>query len=65
MSLVELEKAVAGLSDEELAAFRAWFAEYDMRQWDRQIEQDSRTGRLADLMARAVEEDRAGKTSKI
>ncbi len=65
MSLAELEKAVVNLSEEERAAFTAWFLEYDMTRWDRQIERDSKSGRLTDLMTRAVEEDRAGKTSDI
>jgi hypothetical protein len=35
MSVQELEKAVAVLSPEELREFRAWFADFDMAQWDR------------------------------
>jgi hypothetical protein len=59
MSVVELERAVSVLSPEELREFRAWFADFDMGQWDRQIEQDSTAGRLDHLINRASEEHRA------
>lgn len=41
-----IESAVARLSADDLAAFRAWFAEFDAAQWDAQFEQDVSTGRL-------------------
>ncbi len=50
MTLHELEHAVAGLSADELAQFRAWFTEYDGEAWDQQIEADARAARL-DAMA--------------
>ena len=34
------------MSAEELAAFRAWFEQYDADQWDRQIEADVASGKL-------------------
>jgi predicted esterase len=61
MSVQELEKAVAVLSPEELREFRAWFADFDMAQWDRQIEQDSNAGRLDHFINKAMEDYRAGK----
>lgn len=36
MTLNELENAIADLSTEELAQFRAWFADYDAEAWDQQ-----------------------------
>ncbi|HEV8718819.1 MAG TPA: hypothetical protein VGX03_39115 [Candidatus Binatia bacterium] len=45
-TLQEIEEAVRQLSAEELAAFRAWFAEFDAAVWDRQIEEDVVVGRL-------------------
>ena len=38
--LEELEKRIRKLSPQELAKFRAWFAEFDHALWDRQIESD-------------------------
>ena len=61
MSVLELEKAVAVLSPEELREFRVWFADFDMAQWDRQIEQDSNAGRLDHLINKAMEDYRAGR----
>ena len=47
MSAVQqIEEAVRRLSDEERAAFRAWFAEFDAAEWDRQFEFDVKAGRL-------------------
>ena len=42
----EIEAAVKGLKDEDLARFRRWFAEFDAELWDRKIESDARAGRL-------------------
>ena len=42
----QIEKAVSQLSPEEIAAFRAWFAEFDAAVWERQFESDVAAGRL-------------------
>ena len=55
MSKVEqIEDAVRRLSSGELAAFRAWFAEFDGARWDRQIEDDIAAGRLDALADEAL-----------
>ncbi len=47
MSKLEaMEKRVSGLSAQELAEFRQWFAEFDAVAWDRQIERDAKAGKL-------------------
>ena len=47
MSKIEkIEQAVRQLTTEELAAFRAWFAQFDAQIWDRQFEDDVAAGRL-------------------
>lgn len=56
MSLQELEKAVAGLSRDELGAFSQWFEEFLADAWDRQIEADAQAGRL-DAAAKQADED--------
>lgn len=62
MSTVEeLEAAVKGLSPEERAAFRAWFAEFDAAEWDQQIEADVAAGRLDGLVAQALTDLKAGR----
>ena len=62
MSEVEqIERRIEGLPPEDLAEFRAWFLEYDARVWDRQIEADSKAGRLDGMIAEALAEYKAGK----
>lgn len=65
MSVKELEKAVSVLSPEELREFRVWFADFEMAQWDREIEQDSNSGRLDHLIDKAIEDYRAGRTTDL
>ena len=59
-SVNEIEEAVLKLPAAELAAFRAWFAEFDAEAWDRRIEGDVAAGRLDALAAEALEDLRAG-----
>lgn len=62
MSTVEeLEAAVQRLSPDERAAFRAWFAEFDAQEWDRQLESDIAAGRLDWLAAEALADLQAGR----
>jgi hypothetical protein len=63
--LESLEKEVANLTPEELAAFRAWFAEYDWEMWDRQLEQDVAAGRLDKLAEEALAEHARGETREL
>jgi hypothetical protein len=59
------EREVQNLTPEELAAFRAWFAEYDWQAWDRQLEQNVAAGKLDKLAAEALAEHERGETSEI
>jgi outer membrane murein-binding lipoprotein Lpp len=62
MSTVEeLEAAVQRLSPDERAAFRAWYAEFDANEWDRQLEADVAAGRLDWLAAEALADRQAGR----
>ncbi len=56
----EIERAVRQLSPEDLAAFRAWFAEFDAGLWDRQFEEDVAAGRLDTLADEALQDLREG-----
>ena len=56
--LEELTQDVAALAPDELARFRAWFAEYDAAKWE--IEADARSGRLDALGDAALAAHRAG-----
>jgi len=59
------ESEIQQMSAEELAAFRAWFAEFDAKEWDRQIERDVQAGRLDALADRALREHEAGRSTKL
>jgi hypothetical protein len=61
----DLEHQVQGLSPDELAAFRRWFAEFDAEAWDRQFEADATAGKLDSLAERAREAHATGKSSKL
>jgi hypothetical protein len=63
MTKVEmLEREVAGLTSDELAIFRQWFAAFDAKAWDRQLEADAEAGKLNAVAESALSEYRAGKT---
>ena len=63
MSEVEqIENRIKNLSPEELAKFRTWFAEFDAQAWDRQIEADSKSGKLNHLIEKSLAEHEAGKS---
>lgn len=61
----EIEQAVRQLPPAELAAFRAWFVEYDAATWDEQIERDIAAGRLDALADEALADLHAGRTNDL
>ena len=63
--LEKLEEHIERLSPAELKAFRAWFAEFDARAWDAQIEADSKAGKLDALVAEGLAEYKSGKTREL
>ncbi|CAA9301408.1 MAG: hypothetical protein AVDCRST_MAG93-4626 [uncultured Chloroflexia bacterium] len=66
MTKVEkLEREVRELDRAELAAFREWFREYDSNEWDQQIEEDVRAGRLDKLAEEALAAHKAGKSKEL
>jgi len=60
MTITELEQAVTQLSEQELSRFRAWFDEYYAQLWDKQIEEDAKSGRLDRIIAEVNAEYDAG-----
>jgi hypothetical protein len=61
----DIENAVRHLSAEDLADFRAWFAEFDAELWDRQLTEDVDSGRLDFLAEEALQDLRAGRTTEL
>jgi len=57
----EIKEAIEALPEEEFARLRDWIAEKDWEKWDREIEEDSASGRLDFLVEEAREAKRKGK----
>jgi hypothetical protein len=66
MSRVEdLERAIESLSPDELAQFRAWFAEFDWQAWDRRLVRDAEEGKLDALADEALRDHEAGRSKPL
>jgi hypothetical protein len=64
-SLNEVKTSVEKLSRSDLKEFRRWFEEYDADEWNRQIEQDVRDGKLDALARKALERLRKGECDEL
>ena len=61
MSKIEnIEKEIQKLTPSELADFRKWFHQFDAENWDRQIEEDARAGKLDALADAAIKAFKSG-----
>jgi hypothetical protein len=65
MSVDELETAITKLSPDEMAKFAEWFDEFRADQWDRQIEEDIKAGRLDALGKQADSDFEAGRCTPL
>ena len=65
MTVEDLEKAVASLTQRELDRFRDWFGTFDSARFDAKIERDAQGGRLDRLADQAVADHRAGRTREL
>ncbi len=63
--MAELVGAVKKLSSEEFKEFRNLIADIKMDLWDKQIEEDYDAGRLDSMIAEALEEYAAGKSTEL
>ena len=61
----EVQSAVSQLSAEELARFREWFDKFDAEIWDRQFEEDAKSGKLDQLANQAIADFQAGKCKQL
>lgn len=63
MTRVEkIEKDSQSLTPAEFSQLREWLLEQDWTAWDQQIERDAASGKLDDLIRRAVEDHSSGKS---
>ena len=61
----EIQEAVRRLPEEDLAAFRMWFAEFDAGLWDRQLEADVAAGRFDQLAEEALQDLQGGRSTDL
>jgi len=61
----EIEDAVVHLPDPELNKFRAWFSDFDAKAWDRQFEEDARSGKLDRLADQALKDLDQGRCTEL
>lgn len=57
----EIKSAIEKLPEEDYIELRRWFSEKDWQEWDKQIEEDSESGRLDFLIKEALDEKAKGK----
>ena len=65
MNIEEIKQALIHLPPEDLAAFRRWYQEYDASVWDKQFEDDVKSGKLDFLAQQAVDDLKAGKCKEL
>jgi hypothetical protein len=64
-TVAEIENALRALPVQDARTVADWLQEYLDEQWDRQIEQDAKSGKLDKLAQEAVAEYKAGKTKPL
>ena len=65
MTIEDLEKAVAKLTPDQLAKFRAWFEEFDAARFDQKIERDAKAGELDRIADQALDDFRKGRAREL
>ncbi len=61
----EILFSIESLSKEEFVRLREWFYERDWERWDKEIESDSRSGKLDFLVKEALSEKEDGKLKEL
>ncbi|MFQ5675082.1 MAG: hypothetical protein ACE5G1_04225 [bacterium] len=61
----EIKAAIEQLPENEYVQLRQWFSEKDWQKWDRQIENDSKSGKLDFLIKEALDEKNKGKLKRL
>ncbi|CAG0946426.1 hypothetical protein ANRL1_03000 [Anaerolineae bacterium] len=64
-TIQEIEHAVTHLTLDDLARFREWFEDFDAHAWDKQFEQDAKSGKLDQLANQAIADYRTGKYKEL
>ena len=61
----EILSSIESLPKEEFGRLRDWFYERDWERWDRQIENDSESGKLDFLVKGALDEGAGGRLKEV
>ena len=64
-AIQEIESAVSQLPMNDLAGFREWFDKFDAEVWDKQFENDVKSGKLDHLANQAIADFRAGRCKEL
>jgi hypothetical protein len=65
MTVMEIEKAIQNLSSEDFSNLMFWLSEYKNNNWDKQIEEDYKSGKLQTLIDSALEDIETSASSKL
>ncbi len=60
VQIAEIKKKIEELPKQEYVNLRQWFAEKDWEIWDKQIKEDSNSGKLDFLVKEALQEKNNG-----
>lgn len=60
MTVEEIQTEIKSLSKGDYSKLKNWFIERDWQEWDQQIEEDSRSGKLDFLLEEAMEAKQSG-----
>ena len=61
----DIQSAIKNLSKEDKVALREWFEQLDAEEWDKQFEEDAKSGKLDDLGNQAIADFSSGKTREL
>jgi hypothetical protein len=61
----DIQSAIKNLSKEDKVALREWFEQLDAEEWDKQFEEDAKSGKLDDLGNQAIADFRSGKSREL
>ena len=65
MNIQKIENEIIKMTSAELAKFRSWFEEFDANSWDKQFENDVKSGKLENHAEQAIKDFNSGKYKKI
>ena len=65
LTLDQIESAILQLPSHEVQQLLEWLSDLDYQNWDRQLEEDIKQGKLDNLAAEAIAEFEAGECKEI